>query len=135
MKKFITIAIIVTIFVTTFVTNLNAQTNLGKTFDYISHQPCVTKIDTISATRFVASVPKPNVLIINFFDENLVSNVACVTFSNQIDTNTCIKTLDGLFERYVSNAWRVDVNTVIVFEEGSFYHIRRNIYKKTIYIK
>lgn len=132
MNKFL---IIFAIICTNFVTNLNAQTNLGKNFEYISHQPCVIKIDTTSETKFITSLPKPNVIIINFFDENLVSNVASVTFLNQIDTNNCIKDLDSLFDRYVSNGWKIDENNVIVLDEGSFYHIRKNIYRKTLFNK
>jgi hypothetical protein len=132
MKKLITI---VAMFVSIFVTNLNAQTNLGKTFNYISKQKSVTEIDTSSVTKFIKSVPKSNIIVINFFDENLVSNTASLTFLSQIDTDNCIKELDTLFVRYVTNGWRVNSNEVIIFEGGSFYHILVNPYKKTIFIK
>jgi hypothetical protein len=114
-----------TILVASFVTSFesNCQTNLGKSFQFISHQKFVTEIDTSSVTKFVKSVSKSNVVVINFFDENLVSNVASLTFLSQIDTDSCIKDLDSLFVRYVSNGWKINANEVIIFEDGSFYHL------------
>ena len=117
MKK---LKIFATFLFTTFVTNCFSQNDLGKSFEQISKNKYVTKIDTNSVTKYVVQ-EFPNKTVINFFDKNFVSNVASVTYFKEDDIVETICNLNGSFDKNAPNSWKITTNIDVIFDENVFY--------------